>query len=89
MPKILTIDEMLTVIKIDERPEFASLKDEAEALGTKMAALIAAKYDIDFSNATYDACGGTCSCFSPKTESQNCPTSINEFDPGGEWEIGE
>lgn len=92
MPKILSLDEMLDVMnEIDptgDNINFGKFRDQMEDLGTRMAAVIAEKLNVDFDPARTEgtAFAGTCANFYPKSEAQAIPAELESFDTGGDWE---
>lgn len=89
MAKVLNLDEMLEILKIDGDQHYHGFKAVLEATGKAMADVIADRYTISAGECRSEgtAFAGTCVCFKPSFEGQRCPEIFEEFDKGGDWEF--
>lgn len=86
MTKQLTLDEMLQLACDLALPNYGELRSEVEAVGTKMAAAIAAQLDVESGAATFEglAFAGTCAPFYARDKDQPCPPPLQDYD-AEEW----
>jgi hypothetical protein len=85
MTKCLNLDEMLDVIELlglGSDP----FKGELEAIGDRMAAIIAAKLNVNWgpTHREESAFAGTCATFTRSSKDQPCPEPLDMYDQS-EW----
>lgn len=86
MAKMLTIDEMLTVLQ--SSPRFAQYKQQAEDLAQAMAFDISITHSVKAGTAEYWDSATMCS-FKPLLAAQPIPEALQPYDTDADWLTGE
>jgi hypothetical protein len=86
MAKIITLDEMLTLVSDDD---YCRIVPQIQVLANELADIIARNQEIHTTGATveYPEFGGTAAAFYQKYEGQELPEDIEALDPEGDWEL--
>lgn len=88
MSKILSIDNMLTIARDLELPDYDAFVEKAESVAGELAYAISQQLGVNCENANWmgEDMGGLCVVFRPTAEGQPCPAAIDEADSDGDWE---
>lgn len=86
MAKQLNIDEMLQLCTDLGLPDASEYVSAIEEVGSRMAAAIANRLNVEAGDATFEGLGfaGTCAPFYARHKGQRCPVALREYD-SSEW----
>jgi len=85
MSLILTIDEMLQAVQQLDPEASGEFVNRAEDLGTELATFIANKLGVETPGADFDM-GSIMAPFRKAYPDQEAPDTLQQLDPGGDWE---